>query len=31
MHPMGFEIMTSLSVPFLWEEEVPFELELIGD
>ena len=30
MHPMGFDPMTSLFITSLWEEEVPFELELIG-
>ena len=27
---MGVEPMTSLFAPFLWEEYVPFEIELIG-
>ena len=30
MHLVGFEPTTSLCIPLLWKEEVPFELELIG-
>jgi hypothetical protein len=30
MHPVGFEFTTSYSNLFLQEEEIPFELELIG-
>jgi hypothetical protein len=30
MHPMGHEPTTSLSIPLLWEKEVPIELWLIG-
>lgn len=30
MHLVGLESTTSPSIPLLWEEDVPFELELIG-
>ena len=31
IHSMVLELMTSCSIPLLQKEEVPFELELIGD
>jgi hypothetical protein len=30
-HLMGLELATSPSTPFLWVEEIQFELELIGN